>query len=266
VARLRPYERLSLSAGVREEVWQRWRVTTSPSFSAGYWLGWGFKLRGNVSHAYRLPTFTDLYYSDPASLGNAALRPEYAWNYEAGADWYSRGGWHASAAWFQRSEDDTIDWVQQPCLEPALCDNPALGVNLFRATNIRQLTFRGGEFSLRQRFRTSDVEFRYTVMRASAVPLAGVVSRYVFNFPLNSFSVSYRGSLTSRLAFKTRLGAFNRSWQPAKALWDAALIYHAGRWQPFLQSSNLFNTYHEAFQGLAQPGRWLRGGVQIDVF
>ena len=252
---MRPTERLSLAVGVREEVWQKWRGETSPTVSLGYWIGKGFKIRGQAGHAYRIPTYTDLYYEDPVNKGNENLLPENVWNYEAGADWYSSHGTSVSLTWFQRQEDNTIDWVRG-------ADDLK-----FRARNFAELTFHGGEVQIRQRLGTaSEIGFNYTVIRASKTLTPGVTSRYVFNFPLNSTSVSYKGSLGKGIAFTTRLGAFNRSWQSTKALWDASLMYTKGRWHPFFQVSNLLNMYHEAFQGLSQPGRWVRGGVQLEVF
>ena len=251
---LRPTERLNLAIGVREEVWRKWQGETSPTFSVGYWLGRGFKLRGQAGHAYRIPTYTDLYYEDPVSKGNENLLPENVWNYEAGADWYSDHGTTVSLTWFQREEDNTIDWIRQP------------GAQKFHARNFAELTFYGGEVQVRQRLGSSEIGVNYTVMRASKVPTPGVTSRYVFNFPLNSLSISYHGSLNKYLAVKMRLGAFNRTWQSTKALWDTSLIYTAGRWRPFFQVSNLLDQSYEAFQGLAQPGRWIRGGVQVQVF
>ena len=251
---LHPTERLNLTIGAREEVWRKWKGETSPTFSIGYWLGRGFKLRGQAGHAYRIPTYTDLYYEDPVSKGNSNLLPENVWNYEAGADWYSDQGTTVSLTWFERQEDNTIDWVREP------------GLQKFNARNFAELTFRGGEVQVRQRVGSSEIGVNYTAIRASKVPTPGVTSRYVFNFPLNSLSVSYHGSLSKYLAVKLRLGAFNRTWQSTKALWDTSLIYTAGRWRPFFQVSNLLNQSHEAFQGLAQPGRWIRGGVQVQVF
>ena len=252
---LRPTERLSVAAGVREEVWRKWRGETSPTLSLGYWVGMGFKIRGQVGHAYRIPTYTDLYYEDPVNQGNESLLPENVWNYEAGADWYSDRGASVSLTWFQRHEDNTIDWVR------------GAGDLKFRARNFAELTFRGGEVQVRRRLgMASRISFHYTVMRASKAPTPGVTSRYVFNFPLNSTSVSFQGPLGKGIAFTARLGAFNRSWQSAKALWDASLTYAKGRWRPFFQVSNLLNMRHEAFQGLSQPGRWIRGGVQLQVF
>ncbi len=252
---LRPTPRLNLALGVREEVWQKWHGETSPTVSIGYWLGRGFKLRGQVGHAYRVPSYTELFYEDPVSMGNPNLAAESAWNYEAGADWYSSAGTSVSATWFQRREANTIDWVREP------------GVIKFHARNFAQLTFHGGELQLRQRVnRSSAVRVSYAVMRASRLPAPGATSRYVFNFPLNSLSTSYHGSLTSNFAIRMRVGAFNRTWQSTKVLWDASLLFRAGRWQPFLQVTNLLNTHHEAFQGLAQPSRWVRCGVQLRVF
>ena len=251
---LRPTERLNLAIGVREEVWRKWKGETSPTFSIGYWLGRGFKVRGQAGHAYRIPTYTDLYYEDPVSKGNSNLLPENVWNYEAGADWYSDHGTTVSVTWFERQEDNTIDWVREP------------GLQKFHARNFAELTFHGAEIQMRQRLGSSEIAVNYTAIRASKVPTPGVTSRYVFNFPLNSLSVSYHGSLNKYLAVKLRLGAFNRTWQSTKALWDTSLIYTAGRWRPFFQVSNLLNQSHEAFQGLAQPGRWIRGGVQVQVF
>ncbi len=252
---LRPTERLTVVVGVREEVWRKWRGETSPTLSLGYWIGKGFKIRGQAGHGYRIPTYTDLYYEDPVSKGNQNLLPENVWNYEAGADWYSDHGTSVSLTWFQRQEDNTIDWVR------------GMDDLKFRARNFAELTFRGGEVQVRQRLGTaSEIGFNYTAMRASKALTPGVTSRYVFNFPLNSASFSYKGSLGKGIAFTTRLGAFNRSWQPTKALWDASLMYTEGLWHPFFQVSNLLNMYHEAFQGLSQPGRWIRGGIRLDVF
>jgi hypothetical protein len=68
------------------------------------------------------------------------------------------------------------------------------------------------------------------------------------------------------LLIKTRLGAYKRSWQTGRALWDISVGRSGGAWRPFIQATNVLDTQHEAFQGLAQPGRWIRGGIEIDVF
>jgi iron complex outermembrane receptor protein len=255
VLNLRPAERLTVSVGLREEVWRKWRGETSPSFSAGYWLGAGFKVRGQVGHAFRMPTYTDLYHRDPFNVGNPGLVPESAWNYEGGVDWYSGGSTRVSATWFERREDGTIDWVRDP------------GSTIFQSRNFQELQFHGGEIEVRRRLSTeAEVGANFTMIRASRLLPENAVSRYVFTFPRQQLSALYHGPLPGGFYFKMRLGVFNREWQSTKALWDASVLYGAGRWRPFLQATNLLNSYHEAFQGLPEPGRWIRGGVQVQVF
>jgi iron complex outermembrane receptor protein len=253
VLQARPSPRLTLTAGLREEAYRRWRAVTSPTLAAGFRLGKGFKARGSLGHAFRVPSYTDLYYRDPANRGNPDLRPESAWTYEAGLDWWGRRGTTATAAWFHRRERDTIDFVRPS------------GAAIWEALNFHRLRFHGGEFEVRQRFGAGDVGLAYALMRASRRLTPGVASRYVFNFPRNSLAATARLPLGRRLVARTRLGAFNRPWHSTRALWDFALAGEAGRLRPFVQVTNLLNTYHEAFPGLAQPGRWIRGGVEIRV-
>ncbi len=254
VVQARPSARITVTAGLREEAYSRWRAVTSPTASAGLRLGKGFKLRGGLGHGFRVPSYTDLYYHDPSNRGNPNLRPESAWTYEAGLDWWGSRGTSASAAWFHRRERDTIDFVRPE------------GAAIWESMNFQRLNFHGVEVGVRQRFRQSDAGVSYTLIRASRELTPGAASRYVFNFPRSSLAASGRLALGRYLAIRTRIGAFNRSWHATKGLWDVALTGQAaGRVQPFVQVANALNTYYEAFPGLAQPGRWIRGGVEIRI-
>jgi len=252
---IRPTEKMTLSLGLREEAWKRGKVQTSPSVSAGYWLGAGFKARGQLGVAFRVPTYTDLYYSDPGTLGNPNLLPEEALNFEGGFDWYGKQGTTISATVFRRQEDNTIDYVRDP------------GATRFEARNYHDLDFTGAELEVRHRFApVAEVWANYTRQSASQTLVTDAVSRYVFNFPTHQATIGYRGTLGDRLLVKTQVGAYERSWQSTKALWDVSIGWSRGKFRPFVQASNLLDTQHEAFQGLAQPGRWFRGGVEWKLF
>ncbi len=255
VFNLRPTDRLTLAVGLREEVWKKWQAQTSPSLSAGYRLASGFKLRGQVGRAFRIPTYTDLYHRDPGNVGNSALVPETAWNYEAGLDWYGAHGTQISGAWFQRRERNTIDWVRDD------------GSKVFQARNFQELNFNGVEIEVRQRFRRGhEAWISYTGLQADRRLPVNAVSRYVFNFPLNNTVLGYRGTIVKRFVLKTQLGVYNRTWQSSRGLWDVALSWTGERISPFFQATNLAAVSHEAFRGLAQPGRSLRGGLRLQVF
>ena len=59
----------------------------SPGLAGALRVAKNLKLRNSGGYGFRIPTYTDLYYSDPATLGNPNLKPESAWTSNAGADW-----------------------------------------------------------------------------------------------------------------------------------------------------------------------------------
>ena len=202
-----------------------------------------------------MPTYTDLYYRDPGNVGNPNLAPEQALNVEGGLDWYAPEGTTVSVTIFRRHEENTIDYVRDP------------GATVFEARNFQQIDFTGGEIEVRRRFRAeAEVWGNYTRLSASRELAPDAVSRYVFNFPRHQASMGYRGTFGPGLLVKTQLGVYERSWQSTKALWDVSLGWSRGKHRPFVQLTNLLDTQHQAFPGLAQPGRWLRGGLEWTVF
>jgi outer membrane cobalamin receptor len=83
-------QRWSLSAGLREEILSGGaRSVLSPDLAGSLRVADRVKLRASGGYGFRLPTYTDLYYSDPTTLGNPNLKPESAWSGDAGVDWYA---------------------------------------------------------------------------------------------------------------------------------------------------------------------------------
>ena len=80
----------SLSLGAREEVFDGGRSVFSPMISATRWLSQKTTLHASIGHGFRIPTYLDLYYSDPSTLGNPNLKPESAWNFDAGVSWFPK--------------------------------------------------------------------------------------------------------------------------------------------------------------------------------
>jgi iron complex outermembrane receptor protein len=251
---VRALQRFSFTAGAREEVYGRLQSEFSPTFSAAYWLGRGWKVRANASRAFRIPTYTELFYSDPANLGNPDLRPERGWTYEGGLDWFGGGDrrWRGEAVLFQRRERDGIDYVRP---------SPTAR---WQAMNIQQLRFTGVETSLGLRAgRTQDLDFRYTGMRGVAADLDGLQSKYVFQYPVHSAVFQWQGALGGNFLGRTRVGALQRRGQGAIALVDL-YVMRSGRWiQPYLQATNVGSVYYEEIPGVAMQGRAIVGGVEI---
>ena len=250
----RALKRFSLSLSAREEVYRDLSAEFNPTAAAGYWLSQRVKLRASASRAFRVPSYTDLYYEDPANVGNPNLRPERAWSYEGGVDWNPSRRWRGEVTVFQRNVRDGIDyWRASP-------------EDLWQALNIDNLHFTGVESSLRLALSHSQtIDFRYSWLRGTqdTVPLGE--TKYTFNYPIHSGEVVWQATLASRVVVRTRIGALDRRSASTYALWDVNAAYTPGRVHPFLQMSNLTNTSYQEIQGVAMPGRTVMGGVELVV-
>lgn len=253
---IRALRRFSFSVGLRDEIYGAFNHEVSPSFAAGYWLAPAWKLRGSVSRAFRLPTYTDLYYHDPRNIGSPGLRPERAWSYEGGIDFNAGGRVRAGLTVFQRRERDGIDYVRATVDE------------IWRATNFQSLRFTGVEANLAVRLAPShEFEWQYTHLNGAQAALAGRLSKYAFNYPVHSGVATWQGALPGGIVTRNRIGVLKRLGRDVYGLWDVyAAAGQRHRIRPFVQLSNLTNTSYEEISRVAMPGRSILGGVELLVF
>lgn len=247
-----------ISAGLREEVFSGGRVVSSPMFAGTLWLPHSVKLRASAGYGFRLPTYLDLYYSDPTTLGNPNLKPESAWNYEGGADWYPSAHIAASVTAFYSQQKNTIDYTR------------ASPNDLWHATNLPGLHFAGVESSLNWRPNSSQqLKLSWTLLKGTQSSLNGLQSDYVFNYPVNNGRVEWTWNLKHGLLLQSRLGVVERYTQaPAPpqapyAVWDVSAVREVGRFRPYLQMTNLANTGYQEITNVRMQGRGFVGGVEL---
>ena len=251
---VRALNRFSFNVAAREEIYRSVRGEFSPSLSAGYWINSHLKLRGDASHAFRVPTLTDLYYHDPTSLGSPFLRPERAWDYEAGLDWNTSRRLQGGVTLFDLRERDVIDYMRSSPAAP------------WQASNIDQLDFRGLESSLRLSLPHSEfLDLGYTAMHGFHTSLPGIASEYAFWYPAQSAVISWRAPLPGKLMARSRVGILDRYGYKAYGLWDLYVARSAGRIHPFVQFTNLSNSSYYEVQRVAMPGRAVVVGLDVAV-
>jgi iron complex outermembrane receptor protein len=249
---VRALRRFSFSLGLREEVYGSRDSQLSPTAAAGAWVNSRMKLRGSVSRAFRLPSFTDLYYHDPANLGSPDLRPEKALSYEGGIDWNSGGVLRGEVTVFHRRETDGIDYVRRS------------ETDIWRATNFQRIRFTGVEAGVTARVRQVHLlEFRYTGLEGAQNLLSGLFSKYTFNYPSHLGVAGWQAALPRCLVARARIGAVQRYARDVYGVADLYLARSAGRIHPFLQLSNLTGTVYQEILGVAMPGRGVVAGVEF---
>jgi outer membrane cobalamin receptor len=251
---VRSLGRFSLTVGGREEVLSGGQSVFVPNLSAGAWLGHSFRLRASGSHAFRLPTYTDLYYSDPATLGNSLLQPETSWDAEGGLEWHPDGRLSGEATLFYSHEHDVIDYAKL---------TPVTPTELWQAENIPTLNFTGVEAAVHLRLSAGQrIDFGYMGLHGS--PLSPVYSyEYASHYANSNANVAWNGVFCKQVQARMRVQMVQRYQQTAYPLWDAAISRANGRVRPYLQFLNLSNTGYQEITGVQMPGRTVIGGVEF---
>ncbi|SNS31173.1 iron complex outermembrane recepter protein [Granulicella rosea] len=240
--------RLSLSVGARQEIYRGPTAVFSPSAAAGYAFGHGLRAHAAYGHGFRLPTYLDLYYSDPATIGNPNLKPETSQSFEEGLDW-THARLHASATAFQMHQSNGIDYSKYALTAP------------WQATNVNHITYTGAESALSYTLRGDQrIDLGYTFIHATPPP-AGLISEYAYNYAAQNASLAYAVTVRHQLSARTQLGVIQKTAQSPYPLWSVALARSQGLIRPYLRMDNLSNTSYQETPGVPLPGRTLVGGL-----
>ena len=106
-----------------------------PGLDLGFHLSEKSILYAIFGKTYRIPTYTDLYYTDRNTIGNPDLDPEHAVSNELCFKFENKNI-QLSSSFFQRKSTNIIDYVKEYVTEK------------WRATNIRNLNTKGFDVDL----------------------------------------------------------------------------------------------------------------------
>lgn len=100
-----------ITPGVAISNFSDYETNAFPGLDIGYRFSEKIKIYGNMGYTYRVPTFTDLYYVGPTTLGNQLLKPESAFSEELGMK-LNLNNLKINVALFHRKSDNLIDWTK----------------------------------------------------------------------------------------------------------------------------------------------------------
>lgn len=230
-----------------------------PSVQFAYQLNSTNRIYANFSKSNRVPTYTELYYADPSSIGNANLKPEFANSAEVG--WFKNGKLYLEANAFYRQTYNMIDWIRDTS---SMVPNP----NKWQPVNISEVRFYGVEACVRKtfvydaKFKPNFIDLAYTYIQATHVFDANLESRYAysnlkhqliakFNFQFSKF-----GNLQVNYRFNQRVS------NPAYQLIDAKFISGTVKgFNLFVEANNILNTNYVEAGFVQMPGRWFKVGL-----
>jgi iron complex outermembrane receptor protein len=260
------HERGHVSAALLPE-WTcgRWRVAAGGScdlFTDGppAWLpaagvtwspGRGQSLFAACTEAVRRPSYTELNYESPDSLGNSGLERQRTRAWEAG--W--RGAWTdlaCSLTLFAEDSREIVDWVRESA------DSRWTAVNLARVRN------RGATLDASLALAPAvDLTLHALLLRKSCDP-EPYASRYVLDYPEREIRLGLRARLLPGVAVRVWQGAARMADNAARSGGDCRFESGAeARWRlaaaPGLTLAvgvvNIWDRRFEVFPGQPEAGR-----------
>lgn len=243
-------------------------ISVYPGLDISYKASPELKLIASANNAMRLPTFTDLFYSGPANMGNTELNPEKSFTLELGAE-YNKPGYQIQAAVFRRYGNDIIDWVWHD--------------TIWRTENITELSTNGIELATRIQpdvlwnvkfWKKMNLDYTYLDMKKEDLDIQ---SKYALNNLRHQFNVVFQFELIKNMnlqitsSYKDRLGSYQTynieesqyEDHPYENYWsiNAKLSYQYKSTELFVEANNINDVQVIEF-GVPQPGLWILGGVK----
>lgn len=243
--------RATLAAGLRADYYTTFGAAWSPSVSGSYWVSPAVRARASIARAFRVPTFTERYYIDPAHQANSDLSPETSWGAEVAADWVPHPQWLVTGALFGRQDEDVIDWVK------------AVPTDKWQTRNIRRVETRGLELGARRVLgggATLSVDYAFNDVAAEDLDL---ISKYTLDYARHSFVVAGSAALWAGVTVGGRVDLRQRTDRDEYTLVDLRVARRFGAFTLFADVTNLLDAEYQEIRGVAMPGRWLSAGLEF---
>jgi iron complex outermembrane receptor protein len=264
-------DRFSASAGMLACWNTDYGLNYYPGVDLSYKLFDNVRLYGSYNRTLRFPSFTELYYKDPVSLGNSKLRPEEAQSFEAGFKFINKY-LKSHISIFTKNASNVIDWIKVP------------GDSLWRSANLTQVNSYGFETSikldfyqfLQRNYFINSLTLSYSYIE-NQKNHPGFISKYALDVLKHKLDISIDHNILDGfgaswyISFQDRSGEYlefntNKIIQyPPFWLTNAKIYWNYKKLYAYVQISNLFNVSYQDNANVILPGRWLLFGININL-
>ena len=249
-------QKLVVSPGIALSYFSDMSFHSFPGIDLGYNISSDFKLYSNIGKTYRIPTYTDLYYSDRTTVGNENLNPESATSTEFGLK-YNTSNFKFSTALFNRNAKNIIDYVKQN------------EDDLWKAVNIGSLSTSGFELDISYRFKSSyslsndnSISIGYTNIKDDNYVSDINFSKYSLNSLkhhfISKFNLNYIKNVNHSIIYKYA----ERSDQSNYSVLDSKIRYKKG---VFIYVNNILDEIYSETNLVPMPGRSFLIGYSIGI-
>ncbi|HMQ06760.1 MAG TPA: TonB-dependent receptor [Saprospiraceae bacterium] len=245
-----PAVKLDVSPGIGIYHYSDFGFQTFPGIDLGWSIHRNFKAFTNVGYTWRVPTFTDLFYEDPANKGNPDLTPEKAFTTEIGFKWIN-STLDIQIAGFKRNSSNLIDWSKSQESEPWFPSN--IGRVIIKGIETTAVLDLMRMLSLKK---PAFLNVGYTFLDGEN-QVDAPISRYALDLLSHQLNVGVRYSIFSKITHSFYLRWIDRINLDNYTLIDTRVQYHSGLWTTSVFINNLFNQMYTETNLVPMPGRWV---------
>lgn len=222
-----------------------------PGMDVGFIFNPNHKVFGAISKGFRIPTFTDLYYTSPTEIGNPNLVPESAVSSELGYR-FQNEKILAKISGFIRNTNNGIDWLKETPESP------------WKAENVGEINLKGFETEFRhQLFPFLNYRLGYTYLdnqykneELSRYALQNLRHQLVAQLDVK-FLKFFSNQLIYKYSERVNLGSYN--------ILDEQLNFRYKDLNFYVLINNLTNTKYVETNLVPMPGRWFHLGFTYQI-
>ena len=273
-----------INEGVRIDYNQSYGTVIVPQINIAYNPN-KFNIRASYAQGIRDADFTERFNNynktlvTSGSIGNPDLKTEKTWNAEAGVDYIATDNVKISTTLFYRNQNNLIDFAVTSYANMPRKVNLIPTGTYALATNLSNVKTYGAELDVQYKKLIStkqSILFNYNLSRFKSESDAAVVSFYIIghanwlsNFNViysnNNFSIAMNGLFKARTA--RNAAAINASVSKDYFTLNTKFNYsfYNKKVNVYLQGVNIFDKKYSDILGAIMPGRWISGGLQMQI-
>jgi vitamin B12 transporter len=247
--------KMDITPGVAVTYFSDFKFFAFPGIDIGYQLYTNLRVYGNLGYTYRVPTFTDLNYKSPTTIGNPDLEPEKAFSQEIGLKW-NMARFNAAMAVFNRDSNRLIDYVKMQNTDP------------WQPQNIQDVTTKGFETQLDYTFTVNSfnqkVQLGYSFIEDKIKQSSYNFSQYSVNSlkhqVVGSYYMQFLKNFTNSILYRYS----ERTSGDSYSVVDLGAAYTLNAFEFSLFANNVFNTEYTETNLVPMPKGNLLFGIRYN--
>ncbi len=254
--RFKPLDRVNIGVGASAVHYSSWGWEYWPGADMSVELIDGLSWFTSFENAFRVPTYTELYYATPANRGNPDLEPEEAWTAETGLRWLNEAV-TADLSLFFRDAEEVIDWAREP------------GQTVWQVTNISSVETKGvsaGVTVYPPAFWDMEIfssaGLAYTHLDSDR-RTHGLESKYVLDYLKHQVNGSLVFTWLPAVTHVIKARYGKRMAGDSYTVVDTRLTWSVSDYVVFVEAANLFDEDYIESGFTPMPGRWIKAGVKF---